>query len=125
MSVRDDKLSRGDYNDHYGMASPVPGWEKDISWVSDNLFIVNVRPGLEVYDRLTNEQQKRLRKKLVLVERAAKHMAAGMLKGTLKYDSDDYTVQRWLAHVVDEGADLMNYHMLLAAALEQVGQHGK
>lgn len=102
-----------------GVAHPVPGWEKDISWVSDSLFIVNVRPGLEVYDRLTDEQRKRLSKKLVLVERAARHLASGMLKGTLKYDSDDYTVQRWLAHVVDEGADLMNYYMLLAEAIKQ------
>lgn len=54
--------------------------------------------------------------KLRLVEAAAAKMAANMLKGTLKYDSDNITEKEWLDHLGDDLTDSLNYYWLLLAA---------
>ena len=36
--------------------------------------------------------------------------------GTIKYATDNYDLKQWFAHLIGEGADQMNYQMLLFQA---------
>ncbi len=93
------------------------GWEKRAKKLArPEFFWISI--GIEPYllEKLSIKEQERLRAKLRLVREAATFMAAGMVKGTVKYSSDDYTVEKWLANVVGEGSDLFNYMILLADA---------
>ena len=69
---------------------------------------------------LTAEEDTRLRTKLDLVEQVAAKLAANMLKGTLKYDNDEYTVREWLLMGQDDAADAVNYMTLALARLDEV-----
>lgn len=62
---------------------------------------------------LTEEQKDTLAHKRAIVERSAKRMMAGMIKGTLKYSRSDLTQEEWLNYVFDEGCDLQNFIGLL------------
>lgn len=76
-------------------------WGVDIS-MSEHLIV-----------GLTTSEINRLEKKVAMVRDCAKYMLAGMVKGTVKYTSDDWTLERWMAHMIGEGADQMNYQLLL------------
>lgn len=77
------------------------------------LFHVDVLMQGELIAQLTQEEYSRLRPKLRLVEEVAAKLAANMLKGTLKYDTDDYEIEKWLEMGIDDTADGLNYQMLL------------
>ena len=77
-------------------------------------FDVTVEVPAWFENELSLEELKRLYYKLDLVVQSAKMQAAGMLKGTLKYAEDVDDMDTWLAHIVSEGADQQNYHMLHA-----------
>lgn len=104
------------------MVQPKVGWQKRADELcKPEHFLVSITyhppyntPGL------TDNEYDRLNRKLILVRRAAKLMCAGMLKGVLKYSTDEYSVEQWMAHVVGEGADQMNYQMLLLDAFEKM-----
>jgi hypothetical protein len=99
------------------MAQATPGWEqraKDLA--KPEYFVVDINPTLELARALGVEEYHRLRKKLEMVKMAAKIMAAGMVKGTVKYATDGYDLKQWVAHLLGEGADQMNYQLLLAHA---------
>ena len=98
-------------------AHALEGWEeraKDLA-VSE-LFKVTINPNAYLLDKLSEDEKKRLFKKLRLVQNAARYMAAGMVKGTIKYATDKYPLSQWFAHLIGEGADQMNYQMLLFQA---------
>ena len=93
------------------------GWEiRATELAKPEFFWVSIGLDPELRKGLSTAENKRLDKKLELVRQAASYMAAGMVKGTVKYSSDDYTVEKWLANVVGEGSDLFNYMILLADA---------
>jgi len=97
------------------MVEATPGWEARVKELARAEFFqasVDLHPHL--LGELTEVQIARLKVKLKLVEEAAEYMAAGMLKGTLKYPTDDVSLETWMAHVIGEGADQMNYQILLA-----------
>ena len=99
------------------MVKAKPGWEKRAKELAKpEYFSFNVGVGSKVREGLTPSENKRLNKKLNLVVGAAAYMAAGMVKGTVKYDRDDLDVDTWMAHVVGELSDEMNYVMLLSDA---------
>lgn len=68
------------------------------------------------FDALTVEERRRLEPKLAIVERLAGYMVAGMIKGTVKYPTDDYTLSDWMKSLIGEGADFLNYIGLTEAA---------
>ena len=68
---------------------------------------------------LTIAERERLAAKLPLVVRFATYMAMGMLKGTIKYPADNWTLEEWIAHLMDDGADLAAYQVLLAEAYQR------
>ena len=102
------------------MAKPIEGWRDEVvgQCKPDN-YHVRIIVADEVLNTLTEDQLQRLRWKLDLVAKAAAYMAAGMEKGTRKYPSDDYEIDQWMAHLVGEGADQMNYQILLANSYDQ------
>ena len=99
------------------MVKAKPGWEKRAKELAKpEYFYVSIGVRPELTYSLTTRESIRLNKKLQLVREAATYMAAGMVKGTIKYTHDNYDVATWMAHVVGEGADQMNYQILLADA---------
>ena len=106
------------------LAKPKANWQERVEKLCDSRwFSISIGTSAFVEGNLSGEERRRLETKLALVKSAASIMAAGMLKGVLKYDTDDYPVKTWLAHVLDEGADQMNYQMLLAEALRKKEQN--
>lgn len=96
------------------MATPMPGWETRVKkLVRHELFAVKVCPKVELWRALSADEQKRLSSKLKLVSIYAQYMAAGMVKGTLKYPTDSCSLEQWMAHVLGEGADQSNYALLM------------
>ena len=99
------------------MVQAKPGWEKRTKELAKpEYFFISIGVKAQLRGRLTVKEYNGLEKKLVLVRQAATYMAAGMVKGTVKYPKDDLPVSTWMAHVVGEGADQMNYQILLADA---------
>ncbi|KKN66152.1 hypothetical protein LCGC14_0474420 [marine sediment metagenome] len=99
------------------MVQAKPGWEKRAKELAKpEYFFISIGVKAQLRGRLTVKEYNRLVKKLLLVREAATYMAAGMVKGTVKYPKDDLPVSTWMAHVVGEGADQYNYEILLADA---------
>lgn len=98
-------------------AHALDGWEERTERLAKpEFFKVSIHPSIRLLKELDNSQKIRLFKKLKLVIEAAQYMAAGMVKGTVKYATDDYDLKQWFAHLIGEGADQMNYQMLLYGA---------
>ncbi len=68
---------------------------------------------------LSRAEYDRLQVKLALVEKLAVRLAVNMLKGTLKYENDEYTLREWLEMGIDDGLDTVNY---LALGLEKLDE---
>ena len=99
------------------MAKPVDNWQERVEALcKPENFLVTINGSSDVADALSPEELGRLLKKLKLVARYTQYMAAGMLKGTIKYPDDGYTLDKWMAHLIGEGADQSNYSILLADA---------
>jgi len=70
----------------------------------------------EMLDFLSEEEYRRMLPKLGLVEEAAQLLTRAMIKGTLKYPRDDWDVQLWEDHGLDDLVDVLNYKLLERAA---------
>ena len=106
------------------MVHPIDNWQERVNALCDpENFSVSI-----YYDpkrnTLTPEETLRLGHKLDLVERYAAVMAAGMLKGVIKYPTDNLTLEQWFAHLIGEGADKANYDMLTLDAFEKLPIRG-
>jgi len=64
----------------------------------------------------TSAEYARLMPKLQLVAQFAARLAVAMLKGTVKYDSDDWSVEEWMDFEDDDTVDAINYRLLRTAA---------
>jgi len=96
------------------MEQPIDGWEaRTRELAQPKHFKVEIGLSAELRSSMTSDEFLRLDKKLRLVEQYAQCMAAGMMKGTIKYKTDDYDPAKWLAHLIGEGADQSNYSCLL------------
>lgn len=91
-----------------------PGWEERAqSLCKPGNFNVQITYYFGLPDGLSKEEINRLEPKIKIVEEFAAYMAAGMLKGTIKYSGDGWEVAEWFSHLIGEGADFANYQMLL------------
>lgn len=96
------------------MVKGIEGWQKRVEELAKpEYWDVSLAPRVEMTEQLSDDEFRRLAKKVKMVKEAVKWMLAGMVKGTVKYSSDDWTLERWMAHLVGEGADQMNYQILL------------
>lgn len=102
------------------MSTPVPDWEiRTKQLAKPEFWYVEFKADAQLWHELSEEERTRLGKKMEMVAEAARWMLAGMVKGTVKYARDDWTMDRWMAHLVGEGADQMNYQLLLFNAYHQ------
>jgi len=72
---------------------------------------------------ITEEDQRRLIPKLRMVETIAANLAAGMLKGTLKYpaaNDGDFSVGEWMTELKSDASDALNYVFLLEGRMKAV-----
>ena len=105
------------------MVQAKPGWEKRTKELAKpEHFKISIAVYSTLLLKLNPEERRRLHRKLKLVVEAATYMAAGMVKGTVKYEHDNYDIATWMAHVVGEGADQINYQILLADAFAREGK---
>ena len=101
-----------------------PGWEERLATLKDpRSFSIAVEPnwGNLRPAGLTIEEYKRLCPKLELVREFALKMAYGMLKGTLKYPTDDYSIEQWLAGEDDDTVDAVDWRLLRMNAMKKEG----
>ena len=95
------------------MVKPKENWQARCEELcKPNNFVVSVN-AVNLIGKVSNDEYERLYKKMRLVEEYAQYMAAGMLKGTIKYETDEYELKTWIAHVIGEGADQSNYELLM------------
>lgn len=105
------------------MATPIEGWQERVEKLAKpGGWGVEISMSRDLFHALTAEELLRLDKKVAMIAEATKWMLAAMVKGTLKYTSDDWTVDRWMAHLIGEGADQMNYQILLFNAWQKQKQ---
>ena len=86
-------------------------------------FIVGIIPSESLTYSLTSAEYARLIEKLELVKDFARQLAVGMLKGTIKYPSDDWSVDTWIAMEMDDTVDSINYRLLRAEAQQQIEEY--
>lgn len=75
-------------------------------------FITEIVVDEELLKNLQLKERQRLDKKLILVQQAACELAARMVKGTIKYPTDDWSVEQYNKYQEDEMFDLINYLLL-------------
>tara|TARA_Y100000310_G_scaffold336580_1_gene421527 strand:- start:1099 stop:1443 length:345 start_codon:yes stop_codon:yes gene_type:complete len=103
-------------------AVPLDDWEEALLDLQDTgEILVTVSPDAELCRMLGVENTDRLTFKLELVAKLATKLAWNMVKGTLKYPTDDYPIQLWSDMGIDDGADNLNYQLLLRDKLEKEG----
>ena len=100
-----------------------PGWEQRAQKLAQpQLVSVEIELREELALQLSPMERMRVDKKLKLVKQFASWMAAGMVKGSLKYEHDDDPLQEFFAHLAGESADFANYIMLFLSAWEKNAQ---
>ena len=103
-----------------GTSTSNEGWMERAKFLCNpDHWIVNVGYGMPMHDALTKEERERLQPKIQMVMDAARIMLAGMVKGTIKYPTDGFDIDKWMDHLIGEGCDQMNYQVLLANAWKQ------
>ena len=91
-----------------------PDWSERLRGLQDidPLFFVGINMTFDLKRHLTPEEIMRMNEKLPKVQEFAREMAFGMLKGVIKYPTDEHTPEEWRAEARAELADTVNYHIL-------------
>ncbi len=82
-------------------------------------FSVTVAMKGPSFRELSAAEWRRFAPKLTMVEDIAAGNAGAMLKGTLKYERDDWPVETWLRHGIDDGTDNLMYWYLIQQAMRR------
>ena len=104
-------------------AEPNQGWERRRALIDPSLFKLHIVLDPVLLDEengLDDIELERLERKLSLVAAYAAKLCAGMLKGTIKYATDDRTPEEWLAEEEDEDLDRTNYRLLKQDAIDRI-----
>jgi len=85
-----------------------------------DLFQVQIHFDVQhpIYQALTKKERTRTEQKLTLVKQAAIRLAVAMLKGTVKYPTDNHTIREWLEYALDDAGDAFQYLHLIRDCLE-------
>ena len=102
------------------------GWEQRYEAVKDAV-VVSIHPGkildaLISQDLITYPEYERAMWKITLIEPFVTRMVVNMLKGTVKYPSDDWPAETWQDMGLDDKVDGINYELLLHHHLHQEGK---
>ena len=88
-------------------------------WVRvPNASILN---NLVAENLLTDHESDRAWVKIALLEPIITRMVLNMIKGTIKYTSDDWPTEVWQDMKLDDKADSINYEVLFENHLHQIG----
>lgn len=79
-------------------------------------FTIRIDMRWQLRAHLNDSEDKRMETKLKLVQQIAAKLATNMVKGTLKYDTDDWSVDQWLEYAIDDSCDTTNYLHLMKEA---------
>lgn len=103
-----------------------PGWEARAAVAKPNSFRIEITPRDEILQQLSNDEMLELSNLLEIVISNAAYQAVGMYKGLVKYhgNSQESTMEYWVAHLVTEQADQMNYAGLLYNAYKNMKDKG-
>ncbi len=82
-------------------------------------FQVFIETG-DVYDGLSGAEAERLDRKLIMVSKLAAKLAANMVKGTIKYPTDTWSLEQWFEFGLDDAVDTVNYIMLAREAYREM-----
>ena len=94
------------------------GWEERLQAVQEaQAVVVHIEVKDEDSSLLTDEESERLAPKLNMVARAAQKLAYNMIKGTLKYSRDSWSIDTWVEMGMDDATDTLNYFYLLKEAI--------
>ena len=62
----------------------------------------------------------RMTPKIKMIEGLAAKQVSGMLKGTLKYAHDESSIDEWIAYLLDDAGDGLNYAYLLVERVKRL-----
>ena len=96
------------------------GWQeraKEICHLDNFEVFIHMNPDMG----LTHDESERLQSKFDLVAEYARHMAMNMVKGTVKYVTDQYDLETWMVEEEDDHVDSDNYWLLRRQAMQKAG----
>ena len=85
---------------------------------SQSPFRITIEVDWESLPPMTSSQKSRLSMKMQRVQDSAIRLCEGMLKGTLKYESEDLSILEWVEHLMSESVDHVNYCSFLLKLLK-------
>lgn len=103
-----------------------PGWEARAAKATPDSFKIEIIIKDELLKDLSDSEIEELDRLLRIVQTCATYQAIGMFKGLVKYhgNSQEATLEYWIAHLVTEQADQMNYAGLTYNAYKNMKAKG-
>lgn len=105
-------------------------WDEDLlELCTPDSFTVTIRYEPDLMRKLANagyswekqgEIMSRMTPKIKLIEGMAAKQVSGMLKGTLKYKEDAHSIDEWIAYLLDDAGDGLNYAYLLGERVKRL-----
>lgn len=99
------------------------GWEERYKDIQNKLE-VHLMPGViltSIHGLISEDERTRSLWKIRLVEPFVHRMVLNMIKGTIKYPTDDWPAEVWEDMGMDDQADSVNYSILLRDHLRERG----
>lgn len=109
-------------------AEPNPGWEdryKEIAeYIADEGMVFNpdsLLIELEGASLITRDEFVRSSWKIRLIRPFLTRMVLNMIKGSIKYPTDDWSTKIWQSMGMDDKVDSVNYDLLFEDHLRRLG----
>ena len=102
-----------------------PNWERRYNQIRERLTIpidTSFLAAMVGTGDLTMEQANRSRWKIKLIEPFVTRMVVNMIKGSIKYTTDDWSAETWQDMGMDDKADGINYGLLFEDFLRKAGK---
>lgn len=102
-----------------------PGWEERYQAVRDRVHIelpsYDILQGLHITGVITSDEMMRSSWKIRLLEPFVTRMVVNMIKGSIKYTTDDWSEATWQDMGMDDKADSINYELLFQDWMRKQG----
>ncbi len=101
-----------------------PNWERRYNQIREHLTIpidTSFLAAMVGTGDLTMDQANRSRWKIKLIEPFVTRMVVNMIKGSIKYTTDDWSAETWQDMGMDDKADGINYGLLFEDYLHKEG----
>jgi len=102
-----------------------PGWAGRYREIQKQVYVeipaASLLYKLETKGLLNADEVSRSLPKLALLEPIITRMVVNMIKGTVKYPTDDWSLDTWIDMGMDDLVDSLNYSALLQHSIKQQG----